>query len=68
MVGRVRLRSLRDCCEAFLREGVSGDFVKTGIWHGGACIIMAAVLAAYGETERKVWGFDSFQGCRRRMR
>jgi O-methyltransferase len=62
MIGRTRLRSLRECCEAVLREDISGDFVETGIWRGGACIMMAAVLAGYGETERKVWGFDSFQG------
>ena len=62
MIGRVRLRSLRECCELVLREQVPGDFVETGIWRGGACIMMAAVLAAYGDTERTVWGFDSFQG------
>ena len=62
MIGRVRLRSLRECCELVLRELVPGDFVETGIWRGGACIMMAAVLAAYGETDRTVWGFDSFQG------
>ncbi len=62
MIGRVRLRSLRECCELTMRERIPGDFVETGIWRGGACIMMAAVLAAYGETERKVWGFDSFQG------
>ncbi len=39
-----------------------GDFVETGIWRGGACIMMAAVLAAFDERERKVWGFDSFEG------
>ena len=50
MIGRVRLRSLRECCEIVLREQVPGDFVETGIWRGGACIMMAAVLAAYGET------------------
>ncbi len=62
MIGRVRLRSLRECCELAVREEIPGDFVETGIWRGGACIMMAAVLAAYDETERKVWGFDSFQG------
>ncbi len=62
MIGRVRLRSLRECCELVVREQLPGDFVETGIWRGGACIMMAAVLAVYGETERKVWGFDSFQG------
>src|SRR5580692_2144840 len=62
MIGRVRLRSLRECCELAVREQVPGDFVETGIWRGGACIMMAAVLAAYGETHCTVWGFDSFQG------
>jgi O-methyltransferase len=46
MVDRVRLRSLRECCELVLGEGVAGDFCETGIWRGGACIMMAAVLAA----------------------
>jgi O-methyltransferase len=62
MIGRVRLRSLRECCALVLREVVAGDFVETGIWRGGACIMMAAVLSAYSEKERTVWGFDSFQG------
>jgi O-methyltransferase len=62
MIGRARLRSLRECCEILLREGVPGDFVETGIWRGGACIMMAAVLAAYENRDRRVWGFDSFQG------
>jgi O-methyltransferase len=62
MIGRVRLRSLRECCETVLREHVPGDLIETGIWRGGACIMMAAVLVAYVERERKVWGFDSFAG------
>ena len=62
MIGRIRLRSLRECCEAVLREHVPGDLVETGIWRGGACIMMAAVLAAHEDKTRTVWGFDSFQG------
>jgi hypothetical protein len=62
MIGRIRLRSLRECCESVLRRGIPGDFVETGVWRGGACIMMAAVLAAYECKDRKVWGFDSFQG------
>ena len=38
MIGRIRLRSLRECCELVLRERIPGDFVETGIWRGGACI------------------------------
>ena len=62
MIGRVRLQSLRECCELALRDQVPGDFVETGIWRGGACIMMAAVLAAHEDLARLVWGFDSFQG------
>ena len=62
MIGRVRLRSLHEGCEAILRERVAGDFVETGIWRGGARIMMAAMLAAYGNVEREEWGFDSFEG------
>ena len=48
-----------------MRERTVGDFVETGIWRWGACIMMAAVLAAHGEMERRVWGLDSFQGLPR---
>ncbi len=62
MIGRIRLRSLRECCECVLRRRIPGDFVETGVWRRGACIMVAAVVAAYESRIRKVWGFDSFQG------
>ena len=68
MIGRIRLRSLRECCESVLRRGIPGDFVETGIWRGGACIMMAALLAAYECKDRKVGDLIRSRGCRRRMR
>ena len=62
MIGERRIRSLRDLCERAIREHVPGDFIETGVWRGGACILMRAVLAAYGETGRQVWCADSFAG------
>lgn len=62
MVGLKRLRNIRECVEDVLRNGVPGDLVETGIWRGGTCIYMRAILAAYGCTDRKVWCADSFQG------
>jgi hypothetical protein len=62
MIGRIRLRSLRECCEYVLRQQIPGDFVETGVWRGGACIMMAAVLAAHECNDRRIWGFDSFEG------
>jgi hypothetical protein len=62
MIGQVRLRNLRDIAELVLAEGVPGDFVETGVWRGGACILLRAILNAYGVTDRRVFAADSFAG------
>lgn len=61
-IGLKRLDNLQYCIETVLREGVEGDLIETGVWRGGACIFMRAVLAAYGITDRKVFVADSFEG------
>ena len=62
MIGAVRLRSLRECVETVLDGGVPGDLIEAGVWRGGACVLMRAILAAHGEDERTVWCADSFAG------
>ena len=62
MVGLARLKNIRYCIEAVLRDGVEGDFIETGVWRGGSCIYMRAILAAYGVQDRTVWVADSFEG------
>jgi O-methyltransferase len=62
MIGTQRMRQLRDACETVLRDGVPGDFIETGVWRGGACIYMAAILEAWGDTNRAIWAADSFEG------
>jgi O-methyltransferase len=62
MIGAKRLHQLRVACETVLRENVPGDFIETGIWRGGACILMRAVLAEHHVTDRTVWCADSFAG------
>ncbi|TLY51148.1 MAG: macrocin O-methyltransferase [Gammaproteobacteria bacterium] len=62
MIGKARMENLRGAIEYVLKENVPGDFIETGIWRGGACILMRAVLAAYGVTDRVVWCADSFEG------
>jgi O-methyltransferase/8-demethyl-8-(2,3-dimethoxy-alpha-L-rhamnosyl)tetracenomycin-C 4'-O-methyltransferase len=62
MIGGKRLRNLRVLCEQALREQIPGDFIETGVWRGGACILMRAVLKAYEENTRRVWAADSFEG------
>jgi len=62
MIGLKRLDNLHQCVETVLKEGIPGDLIETGVWRGGACIFMRAVLAAYGITDRRVFVADSFQG------
>jgi Macrocin-O-methyltransferase (TylF) len=62
MIGAKRMENVRSECERVLREGVPGDFMETGVWRGGACIMMRAVLYAYGLSDRQVIAADSFAG------
>lgn len=62
MIGRRRLDNIQYCMETVLDEGIEGDVIETGIWRGGAIILMRGILAAYGITDRIVWGADSFAG------
>lgn len=57
-----RLDNIQHCVETVLRDGVPGDLIETGVWRGGACIFMRAILAANGDPARKVWLADSFEG------
>jgi O-methyltransferase len=62
MIGLRRLDNLQACIEQVLADRVAGDLLEAGVWRGGAAIFMRAVLAARGDTDRRVWLADSFQG------
>lgn len=65
MIGLQRLTSLQHCVEQILLDDIPGDLIECGVWRGGACILMRAVLAAHGDTTRRVWLADSFEGVPR---
>jgi hypothetical protein len=62
LVGRKRLDHLQQCVEDALDSGVPGDFLEAGVWRGGCCILMRAVLEARNCRDRRVWLADSFTG------
>lgn len=62
MIGLRRMNNLQACIEQVLADGVPGDLIETGVWRGGATILMRGVLKAYGVTDRMVWVADSFEG------
>ena len=62
MIGMKRLDNLQYCVESILNENIPGDLIETGVWRGGATILMRAILKANNNTERRVWVADSFEG------
>jgi O-methyltransferase len=62
MSGLRRLDNVQACVASVVERGTPGDLVETGVWRGGTSIFMRAVLAAYGDGDRRVWVADSFQG------
>jgi O-methyltransferase len=62
MIGARRMDNVRSECERVLQRGIPGDFMETGVWRGGACIMMRAVLNAYKVADRRVIAADSFAG------
>jgi O-methyltransferase len=62
MAGVRRLANLRELAQKVIDEDTPGDFIETGVWRGGCCILMRAVLAANAITSRKVYAVDSFAG------
>jgi O-methyltransferase len=62
MIGMKRLDNLQSCVETVIKENIPGDLIETGVWRGGACILMRAILAAYGVKDRRVFVADSFEG------
>ncbi|NEY36081.1 macrocin O-methyltransferase [Streptomyces sp. PRKS01-65] len=62
MIGIRRLENVEHCVRTVLEDGVPGDLIETGVWRGGTCIFMRAILKAHGVRDRQVWVADSFQG------
>ncbi len=61
-IGLRRLDNIQYCLETVLQDSIPGDLIETGVWRGGATILMRGVLKAYGITDRQVWVADSFEG------
>ena len=57
----IRLGSLYDICKEVIEEGIEGDFVETGVWAGGSCMMMAYVLRECGE-KRNIYMYDTYEG------
>lgn len=63
MIGVYRMVNIYEAIKYVVRNGIEGDFVETGVWKGGACVLANASLHEMGqESVRRVHLFDSFEG------
>jgi O-methyltransferase len=62
MMGWARLTNLERCVLDVLANGIPGDMIETGVWRGGAAILMRSLVRDHRDADRLVWLADSFEG------
>lgn len=62
MIGLNRLNNIEQCIHSIIKDKIPGDFIETGVWRGGATILMRGILKVLEINDRKVWVADSFKG------
>jgi len=60
-----RLYALYKAMLYIVQNDVPGDIVECGVWRGGSSMLSARVLASMGETKRKIFLYDTFEGMAR---
>lgn len=48
--------------EHIVRHEVPGDIVECGVWNGGSILLAAYALKHFGDTSRKLYLYDTFEG------
>lgn len=58
---RLRLWALLQAIQHVARNDIQGDFVECGVWKGGN-LILCGLAAKQLHLDRRIWGFDTFEG------
>lgn len=57
--------ALYKAVQYLVENKIPGDFVECGVWRGGSVIIVALALVHFGDTDRKIYLYDTFEGMTR---
>jgi hypothetical protein len=57
-----RLVSLSRAVDHIVSHNIGGDIVECGVWKGGSMLLVARKLARLGDTARRLYLFDTFEG------
>jgi O-methyltransferase len=65
MIGLKRLDNIEYCINTIIEDKIEGDLIETGVWRGGATILMKAILNEHKIMDKTIWLADSFEGLPR---
>ncbi len=54
--------SLFKAVEYIIKNKIPGDFIECGVWKGGSCMLMARALELFGDTDRTIYLYDTYEG------
>ncbi len=62
LTGPERLASLVNAVHHVVRHRVPGDIAECGVWRGGSMMAVALTLLRLGDTSRRLYLYDTFEG------
>ena len=62
MTSPERLAAAIGSVKYVVKHGIPGDIAECGVWRGGSTMAMALTLKLLGDTSRKLYLFDTFDG------
>jgi O-methyltransferase len=65
MTGVPRMVALMDAVAYVARGKVPGALLECGVWRGGSILLMIRVLQRFGDTDRQIYLYDTFEGMTR---
>lgn len=54
--------SLFKAVEYIVKNNIPGDLVECGVWKGGSCMLIAKALNLFGDSDRKIYLYDTYEG------
>ncbi len=62
MTSLERCYALYNAVQYVVANNIPGDFVECGVWRGGSCMLIAHTLIKNGQSNRRIWLYDTFTG------
>ena len=62
MTSRSRMFAVYEAVRTIVSVGIPGDVAECGVWRGGSMMMAAMALVYFGDTSRRLYLYDTFEG------